>query len=96
MFQKGAIDLLAAATNEDDIAQRDFAFKNTLHLCHVYQKLIDNAEGLDIVMPVYNFLAYSVNYSMTSGSLRNYYVDEIDDFDDNTSEDKSFKYKINK
>ena len=94
MFQKGAIDLLAAATNEDDIAQRDFAFKNTLHLCHAYQKLI--VEGLDIVMPVYNFLAYSVNYSMTSGSLWNYYVDEIDDFDDNTSEDKSFKYKINK
>ena len=96
MFQKGAIDLLAAATNEDDIAQRDFAFKNTLHLCHAYQEWIGNAEGLDTVMPMYNFLEYSVNYSITSGRLRNFYVDEIDDFNDNTSEDKSFKYKINK
>ena len=30
---------------------------------------------------------------MTSGSLRNYYRDEIDDVHDNTSDGKSFKYK---
>ena len=30
---------------------------------------IDNAEDLDIVMPMYNLLEYSGNYSMTSGSL---------------------------
>ena len=30
---------------------------------------------------------------MTSGSLWNYYRDEIDDVDDNASDDKSFKYK---
>ena len=28
-----------------------------------------NAEDLDIVMPMYNLLEYSNNYSMTSGSL---------------------------
>ena len=28
-------------------------------------------------MPIYNLLEYSDNYSMTSGSLRNYYRDEI-------------------
>ena len=27
---------------------------------------IDYAEGLDIVMPMYNLLEYSENYSMTS------------------------------
>ena len=28
-------------------------------------------------MPMYNLLVYSGNYSMTSGSLWNYYKDEI-------------------
>ena len=30
---------------------------------------IDNAEGLDIVMPMYNLLEYSDIYSMTSENL---------------------------
>ena len=40
---------------------------------------IDNAEDLDIVMPMYNLLEYNDNYSMTSRSLWNYYRDEIND-----------------
>ena len=40
---------------------------------------IDNAEDLDIVMPIYNLLEYSDNYSLTSESLWNYYRDEIND-----------------
>ena len=32
---------------------------------------IDTAEDLDIVMPMYNLLEYSDNYSITSGSLWN-------------------------
>ena len=44
-------------------------------------------------MPMYNLLEYSQNYSMTSGSLWNYYRDEIDNVDDNASDGKSFKYK---
>ena len=55
--------------------------------------MTDNAEDLDIVMPMYNLLEYSQNYSMTSGSLWNYYRDKIDDVDDNASDDKSFEYK---
>ena len=45
-----------------------------LHLGHAYQKLItllifvNNAEDLDIIMPMYNLLKYNINYSMTSGS----------------------------
>ena len=39
---------------------------------------IDNAEDLDIVMPMYNWLEYSkLNYSLTSGNLWNYCRDEI-------------------
>ena len=39
----------------------------------------DNGEDLDIVMPIYNFLKYSNNYFMTSGSQWNYNRDEIND-----------------
>ena len=38
---------------------------------------IDNTEDLDIVMPMYNLLQYSDNYTMTSGRLWNYYGDEV-------------------
>ena len=44
-------------------------------------------------MPMYNLLEYSKNYSTMSGSLWNYYRDEIDDTDDNASDVKSIKYK---
>ena len=38
---------------------------------------VDNAEGFDIVMPMYNLLEYSDDYSMTSGSLWSYYRDKV-------------------
>ena len=38
--------------------------------------LIDNAEDLDIVMPMYKLLEYSKNYRKTSGTLWNCYRDE--------------------
>ena len=38
--------------------------------------LIDNAEDLDVVMPMYNLLEYSKNYRKATGSLWNYYRDE--------------------
>ena len=44
-------------------------------------------------MLMYNLLEYNQNYSMTSGSLWNYYRDETDNVDDNASDDKSFNYK---
>ena len=37
---------------------------------------MENAEDLDIVMPMYNLLEYSKNYEKTTGSLFNYYRDE--------------------
>ena len=39
--------------------------------------LVKNAEDLDIVMPMYNLLKYSKNYSKTSASLSNYHRDEL-------------------
>ena len=37
---------------------------------------IDNAEDLDVVMPMYNVLEYNKNYKKTTGSLWNYYRNE--------------------
>ena len=76
---KGAIDLLAAAANENDKAGKYVVFKNNAPIRSCISKinstLIDNAEGLDIIMPIYNLLEYSQSCSMTSGSLWNYYRD---------------------
>ena len=38
------------------------------------------AEDLDIVLPMYNLLKYSENYSMTLASLWNYYRHEKNDY----------------
>ena len=54
---------------------------------------LDNAEDIDIVMPMHYLLEYNQNYSMTSGSLWNYYRDEIVDVDDNALDGKSINYK---
>ena len=42
-------------------------------------ELIENADDVDVVMPMYNLLEYSKNYRKTIGSLYNYYRDELDD-----------------
>ena len=52
---------------------------------------IDNAKDIDIVMPMYNLIKYSDNYSKTSGSLWQYYKDEPND---NVTDSKSLKSKI--
>ena len=52
---------------------------------------IDNADDLDVVMPMYNLLEYSKNYRKTTGNLWNYYRDELSNPLSSNSE--SFKYK---
>ena len=42
----------------------------------INNKIVDDAEDLHVVMPMYNLLEYNKNYSKTSGSLWNYYRDE--------------------
>ena len=68
-------------TNPDDDAyDKILAFKNhaPFNSCitKINNTLIDNAEDLDIVMPMYNLIEYSRNYRKTAGSLWNYYRDE--------------------
>ena len=47
--------------------------------------LIEDAEDLDIVMPIYDLLEYSENYRKIIGSLYNYYRDELSGDDDNNN-----------
>ena len=54
---------------------------------------VDNAEDLDVVMPMYNSLEYSKNYKKTRGSSLNYYRNEPSDAFSFNSE--SFNYKTN-
>ena len=42
---------------------------------NINNEQIDNAEYIDIVMPMYNLIEYSDNYSKTLGSLWQYHKD---------------------
>ena len=63
-----------------DSRNRFLAFKNNAPFTNCTSKinnvLIDNAEDLDVAMPMYNLLEYSKNYSKATGSFWNYYRDE--------------------
>ena len=80
--------------NKIDTGNRFLAFKNNTPFTDCISKinntLMDNAEDLDIVMPMYNLLQYSKSYIKTAGSLGNYYRDEPNDSITNSP---SFKYK---
>ena len=86
-----------------DIRNRFLAFKNNAPFTNCISKinnvLIDNAEDLDVVMPMYNLLECSKNYRKTTGSLWNYYRDEPNnppatDYNaDPITNSESFKYK---
>ena len=67
-----------------DIRNKFLAFKNNAPFTNCISKtnnaLIDNAEDLNVAMPMYNLLKYNKNYRKTAGSLWNYYKDESNDF----------------
>ena len=60
-------------------------------------ELIEDADELDIVMPMYNLLEYSKNYRKTIGLLYNYYRDDLggntNNNNDNTVNSDTFRYK---
>ena len=63
--------------------QNLFSFKNNAPFSNCTLKInstiIDNAEDLDVVMPIYNILEYRKNYQKTTGIFWNYYRNEPDD-----------------
>ena len=86
------------AVNDPDDAKRNksVAFKDNALFINYISKIngiqVDNAENLDVVMPMYNLLEYSKNSKKKNktGSLWNYYRDEPSDPFSNS---ESFKYK---
>ena len=73
----------AAATNtanDNSFGEKKLVFKNNAPFINCISKIngakIDNAEDLDLVMPMYNLLEHSKNYKTTTGSLWNYHRDE--------------------
>ena len=98
----------ATATNNENnnaFGEKKLIFKNNAPFINCITKnnsiKIDNAEDLDVVMPMYNLLEYSKNYKKTTGSLWNYYRDEPNSSTDNDNithsilNSKSFDYKAN-
>ena len=63
------------------VVNKKLTFKNNAPFRSCISKInnafIDNAENLDIVMPMYSLLEYINNCSMTSGTLWNNYRDEV-------------------
>ena len=93
---KGTITITGAgnddATKRADERDSSVTFKNcapfTKCISRINNKDIDNARDIDIVVPMYNLIGYSVNYSKTSGSLWQYYKD------DPNKNSESFKFKV--
>ena len=90
--------------NRQNRQNRPFILKNNAPfvscITRINGKLIEDADDLDVVMPMYNLLEYSKNYRKTTGSFYNYYRDELDDDADlnnfannNVVSSSAFQYK---
>ena len=96
---KGTITITGAGDDEAvrraDERNKGVTFKNcapfTKCISRINNTDIDNAHDVDIVMPMYNLLEYSDNYSKTSGSLWQNYKD---DPNHNLTDSESFKSKV--
>ena len=83
------------AKKQADERGKGVTFKNCAPFTKCISKInntdIDNAQDINIIMPMYNTIEYSGNYSETSVSLWQYYADDLND---NIENSESFKYKI--
>ena len=101
----GTITVTAAAgaNNIRDKKNRKLILKNNApfvsRITRINGELIEDADDLDIVMPMYNLLEYSKTYRKTIGSLYNYYRDELTNDNNNNFANRNvvnsntFKYK---
>ena len=96
---KGTISITGARNNDAakrlDERSKGVIFKNyapfTKCMNRISNTEIDTARDIDIVMPMYNMVEYSDNYSKTSGSLWQCYKD---DSNNNILQSESSKSKI--
>ena len=96
--------ILVNGLNPRDRQNRPLILKNNApfvsYITRIDGELIEDADDLDIVMPIYSLLGYSKNYRKTIGSLYNYYRDELNDdanlnnfANNNVVSSNSFQYK---
>ena len=99
-----AIVTATNTANDNEFGEKKLIFKNNTPFINCVSKIIsvriDNAEDLDVVMPMYNLLEYSKNYRKTAGSLWNYCRDKPNAGVNNgitysIMVSKSFDYKSN-
>ena len=96
---KGTITITGEGDNagerQADDRDKGVTFKNyapfTKCISRIDNTCIDNAHDFDIVMPMYNLIEYSDNYSKTSASVWQYYKDIPND---HLARSESFKYKV--
>ena len=96
---KGTITITGAgdddATKRADERDKGVTFKNCARFTKCISRIndtdIENVQDIDIVMPKYNLIEYSDNYSKTSRSLWQYYKD---DPNDTITDSESFKSKV--
>ena len=95
---------ITVADPNNDAYDKKLTLKNntpfTSSISIINNTLTDNAEDLDIVMPMYNLIEYSKNYLLYSatGSLQNYYRNETSNGEEgginySIKSSKSFDYK---
>ena len=83
-----------AATQVDE-RNKGVTFRNCAPFTNCKSEInntqIDNVKYTDVVMPLYDLIEYSNNYSKTLGSLSQYYRDESND---NIANFESFQFKV--
>ena len=90
-----AVDITVKAAPSTQVAFKNYA-TFTKCITKIDGTAIDDAEDLDLVMPMYNLIEYSSNYSETTGSLWFYSKGEANNVNINIANPnnfKSFKYK---
>ena len=82
------------ATQVDE-RNKGVTFKNcapfTNCISEINNTQIDNVKYTDVVLPLYDLIEYSNNYSKTLGSLSQYYRDESNE---NIANFESFQFKV--
>ena len=91
----GRTEAQLLAARQSDESDKGVIFKDFVPFINCKSEINkterDNAKDIVIVMPMYNLIEYSHNYSKTSESLWKYYKDEPSD---NLTDSQSFESKI--
>ena len=80
--------------NENNVYNRKLALKNCAPffncILKINNQLVEHADDLDVVIPMYNLLYYSKNFRKTTGSFWNYYPDMPNSGYNNNNRDRMF------